>query len=46
MEAMYYFKHKLQSFCKFLIDLQSCAEKGCATFVSVGEDGKRMTREA
>jgi hypothetical protein len=46
METMYYFKHKLQCYRKFLTDLQSFAKKSCAAFVSVEEEGKRMKREA
>jgi hypothetical protein len=46
MKTMYYFNNKLQCYCKFLPDLQSFAKTGCAAFVSVEEEGKRMKREA
>jgi len=46
METMYYFKHKLQCYCKFLTYLRRFAETGCVAFVSVQEEGKSMKREA
>jgi len=46
METMYYFNHELQCYGKFLTDLQSFAKTVCAAFISVGEEGKRMKREA